>query len=194
MPFASRARTGSATGRSRRSSGARSRIRSRTRRRACRGCRGPRHRRRRRFGRGLRRLGGGAPRLRDRAGAEPSRRRPSRAAGGGAVDGKAIFAEAGCGGCHTLEAAGATGTVGPNLDDAKPSKELVIDRVTNGKGVMPPFKDSYSDGADRSSRRLRRRERRQVASPLSAHVRGQTPSRPQGHVSQTYAKVMSHSR
>ncbi len=65
-------------------------------------------------------------------------------AGGAAPDGKAIFAEAGCGGCHTLKAAGATGTVGPNLDDAKPSKELVIDRVTNGKGVMPSFKDSYS--------------------------------------------------
>ena len=65
-------------------------------------------------------------------------------AGGAAPDGKAIFAEAGCGGCHTLEAAGATGTVGPNLDEAKPSKELVIDRVTNGKGVMPSFKDSYS--------------------------------------------------
>ena len=64
--------------------------------------------------------------------------------GGEAPDGKAIFAEAGCGGCHTLKAAGATGTVGPNLDDAKPSKELVIDRVTNGKGAMPSFKDSYS--------------------------------------------------
>ena len=65
-------------------------------------------------------------------------------AGGAAPDGKAIFAEAGCGGCHTLKAAGASGTVGPDLDDAKPSKELVIDRVTNGKGVMPSFKDSYS--------------------------------------------------
>ena len=64
--------------------------------------------------------------------------------GGEAPDGEAIFAEAGCGGCHVLEAAGAAGTVGPNLDDAKPSKELVIDRVTNGKGVMPAFKDSYS--------------------------------------------------
>ena len=42
------------------------------------------------------------------------------------------------------KAAGASGTVGPNLDDAKPPKELVIDRVTNGKGVMPSFKDSYS--------------------------------------------------
>ena len=34
--------------------------------------------------------------------------------------------------------------MGPNLDDAKPSKELVTDRVTNGKGAMPSFKDSYS--------------------------------------------------
>jgi cbb3-type cytochrome c oxidase subunit III len=58
-----------------------------------------------------------------------------------ATGGKEIFAEAGCGGCHTLAAAGTTGTVGPNLDDAKPSKALVVDRVTNGKGAMPPFRD-----------------------------------------------------
>lgn len=64
--------------------------------------------------------------------------------GGGTADGKSIFAEAGCGGCHTLKAAGASGNVGPNLDDAKPSKELVVDRVTNGMGVMPSFKDDYS--------------------------------------------------
>ena len=77
----------------------------------------------------------------------PVREEPGTAAGGGkggAVDGKAIFAEAGCGGCHTLKAAGASGNVGPNLDDAKPPKELVVDRVTNGMGVMPSFKDSYS--------------------------------------------------
>ena len=77
----------------------------------------------------------------------PVRAEPGTATGGGeggTVDGKAIFAEAGCGGCHTLKAAGASGNVGPNLDDAKPSKELVIDRVTNGMGVMPSFKGSYS--------------------------------------------------
>jgi mono/diheme cytochrome c family protein len=62
----------------------------------------------------------------------------------GAADGKAIFAEAGCGGCHTLEAAGTNGNVGPNLDDAKPDKELVVDRVTNGQGAMPSFKDTYT--------------------------------------------------
>ena len=35
---------------------------------------------------------------------------------GNAAAGKAVFASAGCGGCHTFEAAGATGTTGPNLD------------------------------------------------------------------------------
>jgi cytochrome c oxidase subunit I len=62
------------------------------------------------------------------------------AAGGGAAAGKQVFASANCGGCHTLGAAGSTGTVGPNLDQAKPPRSLVIDRVTNGKGAMPPFK------------------------------------------------------
>jgi mono/diheme cytochrome c family protein len=63
---------------------------------------------------------------------------------GEAPDGEAIFAEAGCGGCHVLEAAGTSGTVGPNLDESQPPKELVIERVTNGMGAMPAFKDSYS--------------------------------------------------
>ena len=72
---------------------------------------------------------------------EPGRRRQHRRRG---TDGEAIFAEAGCGGCHTLEAAGASGNVGPNLDESKPTKELVVDRVTNGRGAMPAFKDSYS--------------------------------------------------
>jgi mono/diheme cytochrome c family protein len=61
---------------------------------------------------------------------------------GGEMDGKAIFASAGCGGCHTLAAAGSTGTVGPNLDQAKPPKALAVDRVTNGKGAMPSFQDT----------------------------------------------------
>jgi mono/diheme cytochrome c family protein len=60
------------------------------------------------------------------------------------ADGEAVFTSAGCGSCHTLAAAEATGTVGPNLDEAKPSKDLVVDRVANGKGAMPSFKDSLS--------------------------------------------------
>jgi cytochrome c551/c552 len=35
--------------------------------------------------------------------------------GGNAAAGKAVFASNGCGSCHTLAAAGATGTIGPDL-------------------------------------------------------------------------------
>jgi mono/diheme cytochrome c family protein len=59
--------------------------------------------------------------------------------------GKAVFTSAGCVGCHTLADAGATGTVGPNLDDAKPDKDLVITRVTKGMGAMPPFAGQLTD-------------------------------------------------
>jgi mono/diheme cytochrome c family protein len=54
--------------------------------------------------------------------------------------GKKIFTTAGCNACHTLKDAGATGTVGPNLDERKPSAALVVQRVTNGKKAMPPYK------------------------------------------------------
>lgn len=57
------------------------------------------------------------------------------------TDGKTIFATT-CGSCHTLADAGTSGAVGPNLDDSKPSLELVTDRVTNGQGGMPSFKGS----------------------------------------------------
>jgi mono/diheme cytochrome c family protein len=67
------------------------------------------------------------------------------AAAGDPAAGSEIFASAGCGGCHTLADAGTTGTVGPNLDDSQPPHELVVDRVTNGQGVMPPFAGQLSD-------------------------------------------------
>ncbi len=70
---------------------------------------------------------------------------PGGETGGDAAAGEAVFASAGCGGCHTLEAAGSSGAVGPNLDDAKPDHALVVDRVTNGAGVMPPFGDQLSE-------------------------------------------------
>jgi cytochrome c6 len=59
--------------------------------------------------------------------------------------GKQVFETAGCKSCHTLKDAGATGTVGPNLDQVKPPLDLVIDRVTNGKGVMPSFSGQLSE-------------------------------------------------
>jgi mono/diheme cytochrome c family protein len=64
--------------------------------------------------------------------------------GGGAGDGKAIFST-NCASCHTLKAAGTNGTIGPNLDEAKPDEALVRERVTNGMGVMPSFKGKLSD-------------------------------------------------
>lgn len=61
---------------------------------------------------------------------------------GSPAAGKGIFASNGCGSCHTLKAANAVGKVGPNLDQAKPSYQLAVMRVTNGKGVMPSFKNT----------------------------------------------------
>jgi heme/copper-type cytochrome/quinol oxidase subunit 1 len=53
--------------------------------------------------------------------------------------GQQVYMDNGCGSCHALSAAGSTGTVGPDLDQADPSEELVVDRVTNGLGAMPAF-------------------------------------------------------
>jgi len=66
--------------------------------------------------------------------------------GGGAAkpNGKAIFASAGCGGCHVLAAAGSKGSIGPNLDDTKPDAAKVVDVVTHGKGVMPGYGDKLT--------------------------------------------------
>lgn len=64
---------------------------------------------------------------------------------GDAANGEQVFAAAGCGGCHVFEAAGSTGSVGPNLDDASPSYDLVVEQVTNGGGAMPAFGDELSD-------------------------------------------------
>ena len=70
---------------------------------------------------------------------------PASTLEGDADAGKQVFASAGCGGCHTLAEAGTNGTVGPNLDDAKPSEELVVTRVTNGMGAMPSFKGQLDE-------------------------------------------------
>ena len=70
---------------------------------------------------------------------------PPPAAGGSTAVGKEVYASAGCGTCHTLADAGSTGAVGPNLDEAQPSAELVVDRVTNGMGAMPSFSEQLSE-------------------------------------------------
>jgi cytochrome c oxidase subunit II len=68
--------------------------------------------------------------------------------GGGAADGKALFAEFGCSGCHTLQDAGSTAQVGPELDrvlrgkDADYVRTAIVEpnrEISEGfqPGVMP---------------------------------------------------------
>ena len=68
----------------------------------------------------------------------------ARTGAGDPVAGKRVFAAAGCGACHTFAAAGSRGTVGPSLDARKPTFARVVDRVTNGFGVMPSFRGRLS--------------------------------------------------
>jgi mono/diheme cytochrome c family protein len=73
----------------------------------------------------------------------PTTTATSTAAGAGQGDpvaGKAVFASAGCTACHTLKAAGSTGTVGPNLDALKPAYDRIVHQVEVGGGPMPAFK------------------------------------------------------
>ena len=85
-----------------------------------------------------------------------------QAAGGGAAggqlaaDGQQIFDEQGCSGCHTFAAAGATETVGPDLDEVLPGRsageieQSIVDPDAElspgfGRGVMPDtFEEALS--------------------------------------------------
>jgi len=70
--------------------------------------------------------------------ATPTQPAPSetQAAQPPATAGKELFAST-CGACHTLGAAGTTGTVGPNLDEVMPDQATVIAAIQSGPGVMP---------------------------------------------------------
>lgn len=59
--------------------------------------------------------------------------------------GKSVFASAGCGSCHTLEAAGSSGTIGPRLDGTTLDLEAIVRQVTDGGGGMPAFGDQLSE-------------------------------------------------
>jgi mono/diheme cytochrome c family protein len=60
-------------------------------------------------------------------------------AGAAARSGKQIFTAEGCGGCHTLADAGASGTSGPDLDQVRPDAAAVKAKVPGGGGSMPSF-------------------------------------------------------
>ena len=59
-------------------------------------------------------------------------------------DPKELFTQ-NCGSCHTLADAGTSGTIGPNLDELKPSLDAAIRQITNGGGGMPPFAGTLTD-------------------------------------------------
>ena len=44
-----------------------------------------------------------------------------------------------CGTCHTMQAAGSEGNIGPNLDQLNAQMDQIIYVVTNGIGSMPPW-------------------------------------------------------
>ena len=56
------------------------------------------------------------------------------------LHGRELFGER-CAACHTLKASNSFATVGPNLDDLAPSKQLVLTTIahgmSNGNGEMP---------------------------------------------------------
>ena len=67
--------------------------------------------------------------------------------------GRALFiggATPPCALCHTLKDAGATGNVGPVLDELQPNEERVAAAVRGGIGAMPSFAGSLSDAQIRA--------------------------------------------
>jgi glucose dehydrogenase/cytochrome c2 len=61
-----------------------------------------------------------------------------------AAAGRQIFSQ-NCAACHTLAAANASGTVGPNLDQLHPDVATTKHQVENGGGAMPAFKGRLSE-------------------------------------------------
>jgi len=74
----------------------------------------------------------------------------AQGAGGDAqfAEGRALFvggATPACAICHTLKEAGATGNVGPVLDELQPDAARVEAAVRGGIGAMPSFAGTLSD-------------------------------------------------
>jgi cytochrome c6 len=68
---------------------------------------------------------------------------PYASGSGGSTNGKGIFTQS-CGSCHTLDAAGTTGKVGPSLDGTSLGKADIEEIVRSGRGTMPGFEGRLS--------------------------------------------------
>lgn len=60
-------------------------------------------------------------------------------------DGKQIFSDAGCGGCHTFAPAGSNGKSGPELNRTALGVDQVAAKVKEGGGGMPSFEDKLTE-------------------------------------------------
>ena len=80
------------------------------------------------------------------------------------ISGRHLFAQ-NCATCHTLDGAAAVGKVGPNLDQLRPPKVLVLNAIA-GRARARAGPDAGA-AADRQGRRRRRFVRRRRRRPLS---------------------------
>jgi mono/diheme cytochrome c family protein len=53
-----------------------------------------------------------------------------------------------CGSCHTLDAAGTQGAIGPNLDEAEVDEAGILEQIEHGGGSMPANLVSGQDAKD----------------------------------------------
>jgi cytochrome c oxidase subunit II len=62
------------------------------------------------------------------------------AAKGDAAAGKKVFADTGCGSCHTFAPAGASGMIGPNLDEVLKGKsaDFIKESIVNPNAEIAP--------------------------------------------------------
>lgn len=63
-------------------------------------------------------------------------------------EGKVLFqkgAVPACAVCHTLKDAGATGAIGPDLDELQPTQQQVLSMMRDGGGAMPSFEESLTE-------------------------------------------------
>ena len=94
---------------------------------------------------------------------------------------EAVFTD-NCGSCHTLSAAGTSGTVGPNLDDTSLDASAIEDIVRDGRGGMPAFggqalrrRDQRRGGVRRRQLDERRPGHRRRDARLRVHGQGPLP-------------------
>lgn len=79
-----------------------------------------------------------------RPAAAPARPAPpasaAQAEGVDLTQGRRLFADYGCGGCHILADGGGSGGIGPSLDhNPRLSQDFVVGAIAEGRGAMPSF-------------------------------------------------------